>query len=202
MFRKSQSSANIPTDTAWKKSRFILSRGSDFNMIDSLSIRVHTFPMCEWTSLSEDEILLPRFQKWSINFSGLPLKVEMAPSRLKHMKSFFICVHIEANASCCLFQAVKKGFSFDKCIYKKYLLFCVVYILVSTGYHLLLVFLIWIFSFIRSTDVYRMESKQVISIYAANVSLNKLRWQCQRSQCHHQVKVPLLSSFYNSSLKL
>ena len=36
------------------------------------------------TSLSVDEILLLRYVKWSINFQGLPLKVETDISCLKH----------------------------------------------------------------------------------------------------------------------
>ena len=47
--------------TAWKKSCFILSQRSDFHMINSLSIWVCAFLMQMLTSLSVDEILLPRY---------------------------------------------------------------------------------------------------------------------------------------------
>ena len=39
------------------------------------------------TLLSVDEILLPKYANWSINFKGLPLRVEMTTSHLKHMYS-------------------------------------------------------------------------------------------------------------------
>ena len=50
-------------------------------------MEVHNLPMHILTSLSVDEIWLPRYVNWSINFRGLTLKVEMEPSRLKHMNS-------------------------------------------------------------------------------------------------------------------
>ena len=67
------------TDTtiAWKKFRFILSEKLHFHMMDKLSIAFHAFPVCRSTSLSVDEILLPRYVNWSTNFRGLLLKVEM-----------------------------------------------------------------------------------------------------------------------------
>ena len=52
---------------------------SDFPMIDNLSIAVHAFPMHILISLLIDEILRPRYVNWSINFRGLPRKVEMVP---------------------------------------------------------------------------------------------------------------------------
>ena len=42
-------------------------------MIDNLSIAVRML-----TSLSIDEILLPRYVNWSTNFRVLPLRMEMA----------------------------------------------------------------------------------------------------------------------------
>ena len=63
------------TDTAWKKSRFIISDRSDFHMIDNLSIVVHAFAWCMLTPLSKDEILLPRYVNWSTKFRGFPLKL-------------------------------------------------------------------------------------------------------------------------------
>ena len=73
--------------TAWKKSHFILSDRSDFHMINNLLIAVHTFTRQMLTSHSVDEILLPRCVNLSTNFIGLPLKMEMITSCLKHMNS-------------------------------------------------------------------------------------------------------------------
>ena len=56
-------------------------------MIDNLLITIHSFTWCILTSLSVDEILLPSYVNLSTNFRGLPLKVDMAPSHLKHMNS-------------------------------------------------------------------------------------------------------------------
>ena len=51
-------------------------------MIDNPLIAVHAFTRCMLTSLSVDEVLLPR------NIStGLPLRVEMAPFHLKLVNS-------------------------------------------------------------------------------------------------------------------
>ena len=49
------------TVTAWKKSHFVLSDGSDFYIIDNLSIAVCTFTRCMLILLSVDEILLLRY---------------------------------------------------------------------------------------------------------------------------------------------
>ena len=67
------------TAITWKKSSFILSDKSDFHMIDSLSIVFHTFARCMWTSLSVDEMLLPRFVNRSTDFKGLLRWVATAP---------------------------------------------------------------------------------------------------------------------------
>ena len=69
--------------TAWKNSRFILSEKLDFHMVDNLLITVHAFPTHILTSLSVDEILLPRYVKGSINFRGLSFSVETALYCLK-----------------------------------------------------------------------------------------------------------------------
>ena len=73
------------TDITWKKSSFILSERSDFYMVDNLMIAIHVFSMRMLTSLLVDEILLPRYVNWLINFRGLPLKMNMDPSYLKFM---------------------------------------------------------------------------------------------------------------------
>ena len=49
-------------------------------------------------------MLLPKDVIFSPNFRGVFLRMEMAPSYLKHMN---ICVHGETNASCGLLKAMK-----------------------------------------------------------------------------------------------
>ena len=65
--------SNNDTATIWKKSRSILSERLDFHMIDNLSIAINAFTMRILTSLSGDEILLPRCVNWSTNFRWLHL---------------------------------------------------------------------------------------------------------------------------------
>ena len=54
---------------------------------NNLSIVVNALARRMLTLLSVDEILLLRYVNWSTNFRGLPLRVEMVPSCLKHMNS-------------------------------------------------------------------------------------------------------------------
>ena len=82
--------SSMDTATAWKKSCFILSDRSDFHLIDNQSIAFHAFIRHMITSLSVDEMSLPRYGNWSTNFRGLALKVKMASSCLKH-KQFYLC---------------------------------------------------------------------------------------------------------------
>ena len=79
----------IRTNTviAWKKPHFILSERSGYHMINNLQVAVNAFPMPELTLLSVDKILQPRYVNWCTNFRALSLKVEIAPSCLKHMNS-------------------------------------------------------------------------------------------------------------------
>ena len=56
-------------------------------MIDNQSIAVNAFARHMLTSLSVDEILLPRYVNLSINFRGLLLRVNMVPYHLKQMNS-------------------------------------------------------------------------------------------------------------------
>ena len=79
--------SSIDTTGSRKKFHFILLDRSDFNMIDNLSIAVHTFARCILILLSVDETLLPRYMNLSTNFRGLPFRVEMAHSQLKHTYS-------------------------------------------------------------------------------------------------------------------
>ena len=80
----------MDTATAWKKSHFILSDRLDFHMIDSLSITLPTLANYMLTSLSGDEILLPRYVIWSTNFRGLPLRMKIAHFHLKYMNSVLL----------------------------------------------------------------------------------------------------------------
>ena len=86
-----------------QKSRFILSGKSDFHMIDNLLIAFHAFARNMFTLLSVDEILLPRYVNLSTNFRGLPLRKEMAPSRLKQLNSvlFVFMWRPMVPAACC-----------------------------------------------------------------------------------------------------
>ena len=66
--------SSMDTVTACKKSCFILLDRPELHIIDNLSIAFHTFTRHMLTSLSVNEILLPRYVNWSTNFRGLPLK--------------------------------------------------------------------------------------------------------------------------------
>ena len=63
---------SIDTNAAWMKFRFNLSGRSDFHMIDSLSIGVHAFTRGILTSLSLDEMLLPKYVNMSTTFREPP----------------------------------------------------------------------------------------------------------------------------------
>ena len=115
--------SSIDTTATWKKSCFISSDRFDLHIINSLPIVVHVFTRHILTSLSVDEMLLPRYM--STNFRGLPFRVEMAPFRLKHVLRFDY-IHVEANASCCLLLAMQQGFGLGRCIYKKRKVICIV----------------------------------------------------------------------------
>ena len=60
-----QSYSSTDITTAWKNCLFSLSVRSDFHMTDNLLVANHAFPIQVLTSLSVDEILLPRY----VNFS-------------------------------------------------------------------------------------------------------------------------------------
>ena len=94
-----------------KKSHFILLERSDFHMIESLIVVVHSFTRCILTSLSVDETLLLRYVNLPTNFRRRPFTMACTP--------FCTCVHAEANALCFLHQAMQQGFSLGMCICKK-----------------------------------------------------------------------------------
>ena len=79
--------SRMDTATVCKKSRFISSDRLYFHRIDNLSISYHTISMLMLTSLSGDEILLPKYVNVSTNFSSLPQSDEMALFCLKHLHS-------------------------------------------------------------------------------------------------------------------
>ena len=54
--------SSTEADTAWKKSRFILSERSYFHIVINQSITVLPFPMHMLTLLSVDEILLTKYR--------------------------------------------------------------------------------------------------------------------------------------------
>ena len=56
------------------------------------------------TSLSVDEILLPRYINWFTNFRGFLFNMEMTPFCFKHGYSFLICNHVVANASAAFYR--------------------------------------------------------------------------------------------------
>ena len=90
---------------AWEILRFLISDWSNFHIIDNLSIAVHAFARRILMSFSVDETLVPSQVNLSTNFKELPLRVEMSPFWLKHILHF-VGIHMEANASYCLLQAV------------------------------------------------------------------------------------------------
>ena len=66
--------SSTDTNLVGKKSCFILSERSHFHMIDTLSIAFHAFDRYMLTSLSVDEIFLPRYLNLSTNFISLTLR--------------------------------------------------------------------------------------------------------------------------------
>ena len=68
---------NTDTTTVRNNLSFILSGISDFDIVDNLSTVVHTLPMRMFTSLSVDEILLPKYMNWFINFRDLPFNEKL-----------------------------------------------------------------------------------------------------------------------------
>ena len=67
--------SSIDQSTHWKKADYILSKWSDFRVINSLSTSVHTLGRHMLTTPSVDEILLTRYANSFTNFLGLPLRM-------------------------------------------------------------------------------------------------------------------------------
>ena len=74
-------------------------------MIDGLSIAVLAFTSRILISLSVDDTLLPWYVNLSTNVRGT-FRVEMASFSIKTYVLYFVCIHAEADASCCLLQAM------------------------------------------------------------------------------------------------
>ena len=70
-----QLNSRTDTATARKNSRFISSERSFSVLVVNLSIVVHALPMHILTSLSVDEILLPRYMNRSTSNPALPMRM-------------------------------------------------------------------------------------------------------------------------------
>ena len=79
-FKMVQTDISTNTTEACKNSNFISSEESDSCMVVNQSIALHVFPTRMLTSLSVDEIWLPRYMNWFTNFRGLPVNEEIMPS--------------------------------------------------------------------------------------------------------------------------
>ena len=82
-------------------------------MINGLLRAVHTFARTILTSLSVDKTLMDL----STNFKGPPFRMEIVPSRLKHV-FHTVCVHVDIDASSCVAGRWLQGFGLDICICK------------------------------------------------------------------------------------
>ena len=94
-----------------KKSRFILSDWSNFLMIDNLVIADHTFAWRMLTSLSVDKILLLRDVNKTSNSRACNWEWRWLLLFQNPFTLFYLHIYVEANASCCLQQALQLGFS-------------------------------------------------------------------------------------------
>ena len=69
-------------------------------MINNLLIAVHAFASHILKSFSVDEMLLLRYVNLSTNFREPPFNVEMSAFLIKTHVLYFVCIHIEVNATC------------------------------------------------------------------------------------------------------
>ena len=79
--------------TARKKNRVLFYLILDFHMINSLLIAFYAVAKYMLTSLSVDEMLLPKYMNWSTNFRGLPLKSRDGSFLFKTHELCFIDIH-------------------------------------------------------------------------------------------------------------
>ena len=87
---------------------------------------------------------------------------------LKHVLRF-VCIHVEANATCCLLQTMQQGFGLGRCSCKNH------YVIYEVSVHnsfcrFLFFFFVNPFSFIRSIDVRSTQSRHFMNRYGTNVS--------------------------------
>ena len=108
-----------------KKLHFLLLYKSDFHMIDNLAIAVHTFVGHVLVSFSVDEMLFMRYMNLTTDFREPPFSVEMSSFLIKMYILWFVCIHMEPNATYCLLQAIQQGFGLGRCICQHY--FCKYY---------------------------------------------------------------------------
>ena len=80
-------------------------------MVNNLFIADPALLIHTLTSLSVDEILLPRYMKWSINFRGFPINEERELFSIKYINSFLSEFVMETNAFGCLLQQRSKYLS-------------------------------------------------------------------------------------------
>ena len=80
-------------------------------MIDDLSVEFHIFSRCIKISFSVDEMLLPRYVKWSTNFRVLLLRVEMVPFLSVYNAYNLFCVHVEDNIPAACYRICSRGSS-------------------------------------------------------------------------------------------
>ena len=92
---------------------FLLSKESDFHMIDGQSTIIHTFARYMLTSLSVHEILLSGYINRSSIFRGLPLKIEMAPSCLKLMNSILFAFTL-SSMLLVAYSKIQQRFGFSR----------------------------------------------------------------------------------------
>ena len=84
-------------------------RNSDFHLFDNLV--VHAFASCILITFSVDETLLPKYVNLSTKFREPPFSVDISSFLIKTLVLCFVCIHMDANATCCLLQILQESFS-------------------------------------------------------------------------------------------
>ena len=104
--------SSMDTTGAWKTLFFVLSNRSDIHKSDSLSIHVYTFGSRVLILFSVNEMLLPGYVYLSTRFRDPPFSVKTSPFfiLIKTHVSRFICIDMEAYATCCLLQIMQQRF--------------------------------------------------------------------------------------------
>ena len=137
------------------------------------------------TNGNERVLYIPQITKaWALLFDGLMShpghSLGESYSSWCILQPFFICIYIVSNASSCLLQAMQQGFGLWEVSH--YLS-----VIVSVWYYLLFIFyLMWTHFLLLDLLIFIVCNlsrlwTDMVQIYL----LEKLQWQCQRSQCHH-----------------